>query len=76
MMRTAAGLHSHRAGLLAGKEGENLMPPQLLAIQNRSGCIGAVNLEYVLRQVQVDCANLSHRRLPQVVLLNTSTLAH
>jgi hypothetical protein len=35
-----------------------------------------VNLEHVLRQIQPDCANLSHGRLPQVVLFNTSTVAH
>jgi hypothetical protein len=34
-----------------------------------------MNLEHVLRQIHPDCANLTHGRLPQVVL-NTSTLAH
>ena len=52
------------------------MPPQLSAEQDRSRRIGAVNLEDTLRQIQPNCANLSHRRLPQVVLINTSTLAH
>jgi hypothetical protein len=30
----------------------------------------------ILRQIQPDCANLCHGRLPQVVHLNTSTVAH
>jgi uncharacterized membrane protein len=32
----AAGFHRYRAGRLAGKEGENLVPPQLLAEQDRA----------------------------------------
>jgi hypothetical protein len=39
------------AGLLAGKEGENLMPPQLLAEQHHARCIRSVDLEHVLRQI-------------------------
>jgi hypothetical protein len=35
-----------------------------------------VNLEHALRQIHPNRANLSHGRLPQVVLINTSTLAH
>jgi hypothetical protein len=76
VMRAAAGLHGHRAEPLTCQERENLMPLKLLAEQDRSGCISSVHLEHVLRQVQADCANLTHGRLPQVVLINASTLAH
>jgi hypothetical protein len=76
VMRAAAGLHGHRAGWLRREEREDLVPPQLPAKQHRSGCIGAVNLKHALRQIQPDCANFAHGRLPQVVLINTSTVAH
>jgi hypothetical protein len=72
----AAGLHRHHAGPLGREEGKNLVPPQLLAEQDCSRRIGAVHLEHALRQIHPDCANFSHGRLPQVVLINTSTVAH
>jgi hypothetical protein len=64
VVRAAAGLHRHRAGRLGGKESENLVPPQLLAEQNRAGGISSVNLEHALRQIHPNRANFSHGRLP------------
>jgi hypothetical protein len=49
--RTALGLHRHRAGRLAGKEGQNVVPPQLSAEQDCSRGIGSVNLKNALRQI-------------------------
>jgi hypothetical protein len=43
------------------------VPPQLLAEQDRAGCISSMNLKDTLRQIQTDFANLSYGRLPQVV---------
>ena len=76
VMSAAAGLHRHGAGRLGCEECEHLVPPQPLAEQDRARGIGTVHLKDMLRQIQTDCANLSHGRLPQVVLTNTSTLAH
>jgi hypothetical protein len=53
IVRAGASLHGHCAGRLGREEGENLMPPQLLAEQDRSKCIGAVHLEYAFRQIQI-----------------------
>jgi hypothetical protein len=36
VVRAGAGLHRHRAGWLGREEREDLVPPQLLAEQNRS----------------------------------------
>jgi hypothetical protein len=44
VVRAAAGLHRHRAARLGCKERENLVPPQLLTEQDRSRCIGAMDL--------------------------------
>ena len=64
VVRAGAGLHRHRAGWLGREEREDLVPPQLLAEQNRSRCIGSVSLEHAFRQIQTDRANFSHGRLP------------
>src|ERR671916_2707205 len=75
VVRAATSLHGHRAGWLRREERKDLVPPQLPAEQHRSRCIGTVNLEHALRQIHPNRANLSHGRLPQVVLINTSTVA-
>ena len=47
MMRAGAGLHRHEAGRLSSKEGQHLLPPQLLAEDRRTGSVRAVRLEDV-----------------------------
>jgi hypothetical protein len=75
VVRSATRLDRHDARRLPREELEHLGPRQPLAEHHTPGRVGAVGLEYVLRDVQPDRASLSHGRLPWWSL-NTSTLAH
>src|SRR4051794_17698226 len=57
---------------LARKEGQHLLAPKLLADDDGAGRARSVHLKHVLGQIQADGANLSHGRLPPVVLNNTT----
>jgi len=51
------------------------MTPELLAKQDGSSGINAVRMKDLLRDIQVDCANLIHGRLSFLCDPNSHTLA-
>src|ERR1700682_6682122 len=73
-MSPCARLHGDRTARLSREKLKQSTPPQLRAEPPRPRNTRPMHLEYVLRQIQADCPNLAHGRLPQVVF-NTSTLA-
>jgi hypothetical protein len=75
MMRAAARLECHHAGRLTGEKVEQFAPFELATENHRTALISAMRMKNVLGDIQTDCDNLRHGRLPQVVF-NTSTLAH
>jgi hypothetical protein len=65
MMGAAARLKRHHAGWLTGDEVEHLASRQLSAESHCAALVGAMRMKNVLGDIQTDCANLRHRRLPQ-----------
>ncbi len=54
VMRTGAGFHSNQTGRHIGKETANLLPSQGLSDHRIVSIINAVNLKYILRQIDPD----------------------
>jgi hypothetical protein len=72
---------SHRAVTGSACLGRERLMEQPVSSGNISSCETETHAtcrshEHALRQIHPDCANFSHGRLPQVVLINTSTVAH
>ncbi|NIJ21070.1 hypothetical protein FHS95_002762 [Sphingomonas naasensis] len=67
MMRAAACLQRHHASWLCGEEVEQLAATQLPAEHHRAALISATGMKNVLGDIQTDCGNFRHGRLPQVV---------
>jgi hypothetical protein len=75
MVGSATGLQRHNTRCLSREELEDLGPCQALAEYHPPARIGALGLDYLLRNVEPDRASLSHGRLLWW-LLDTSTSAH
>src|SRR5262252_4647463 len=64
VMGRGTGLDADQARLQAGKELQQLRPTDTLANNHRPSLVDAVSLEYRLRNIETDCDNLAHGRLP------------
>jgi hypothetical protein len=58
-----ASFHGHDARRKRGKEGQDLLAPQLLSKDHSAVLVGSMCLEYGLRQIKSNCANIFHGRL-------------
>src|SRR3954470_21233492 len=67
VVRGTTGLNSHGAWRKLREELLHRAAPKLATQHNGSRSINSVNLEHVLRQIQTNCANLAHGRLPCLV---------
>src|SRR3954470_11814439 len=76
VVRGTTSLNSHCAWRKLREELLHRATPKLATQHNGSRCINRVNLEHVLRQIQTNCANLAHGRLPCLVESTTTSLAH
>jgi hypothetical protein len=74
-VRPAAGFHRHQAPRLGRKELHQFPSGDFLPEHSAPRSIRSVRLKCLLRDVQADCANLRHGRLPQVVF-STPPLWH
>ena len=74
MVGAAAGLHADQARRQVGEERQQLASGQLLAQHRPALRVGTVHLEPGLCQVEPDCRNLRHGRLPLVVVLTPGTV--
>lgn len=75
MMRATARFERDHAGPVTGKKVEQLGSRQLATENHRTALVSAVRMKNVLGDIQTDCGNFRHGRLPQWCF-NTSTLAH
>jgi hypothetical protein len=75
VVTAGARLHRNGARRKRRKEWQQLLTAKFLPKQDRSLLIRPMKLERMLSEIQTNCGNLQHGRLPQVVF-NTSTLAH
>src|SRR5215472_15736974 len=64
VVRRRARLQANQTWRQLTEERQNLRTPKLLAQNRRSLCIDPVHLKNMLRQVQSDRSNLTHRWLP------------
>ena len=64
VVRRWTGFDTDQARLQLAKELQHLRPTDARADNHRAGLIDAVNLEYRLRNIETDCDNLAHGRLP------------
>lgn len=64
-MRAAARFERNHARRLTGEEVQQLAPRQLPTEHHRTALVGAVRMKNVLGDIQTDCDNLRHGRLPQ-----------
>jgi hypothetical protein len=71
MVRGCARLHANEARWQVGKEVENLCSADTLADHYRTVRINAVNLKDRLRNINTDCANLTHGRLSSMWFVST-----
>src|SRR3954462_10796063 len=67
VVRGTTGLNSHGAWRKLRAELLHRAAPKLATQHNGSRSINYVNLKHVLRQIQTNCANLAHGRLPCLV---------
>src|SRR3954451_4557170 len=67
VVRGTTGLNSHGAWRKLREELLHRAAPKLATQHNGSRSINSVNLKHVLRQIQTNCANLAHGRLPCLV---------
>src|SRR3954462_7024306 len=67
VVRGTTGLNSHSAWRKLREELLHRAAPKLATQHNGSRSINSVNLKHVLRQIQTNCANLAHGRLPCLV---------
>jgi hypothetical protein len=74
-MRSTTCLQRYRPIRLRCEEIQQLSSTDPLAEYRSTPLIRSVNVKDVLGDIQTDCDNFRHGRLPQAVL-NTSTLAH
>src|SRR3954466_6615888 len=75
VVRGTTGLNSHGAWRKLREELLHRAAPKLATQHNGSRSINSVNLKHVLRQIQTNCANLAHGRLP-CLEESTSTVWH
>src|SRR6201982_2620463 len=66
MMGTWAGFNANKARRQSRKQLQHLCAAHSLADHNRAIGIHAVNLKYRLRNIETNCANLAHGRLPSM----------
>src|SRR5262249_31368446 len=64
MMPRRTGFDADQARPQTAKELQHLRPTDALAKHYRSDLVDAVNLEHRLRNIETDCDNLAHGRLP------------
>src|SRR5947208_11477881 len=64
VVRGTTSLNSHGAWRKLREELLHRATPKLATQHNGSRSINSVNLKHVLRQIQTNCANLAHGRLP------------
>src|SRR5437868_8221410 len=64
VVRGTTSLNSHGAWRKLREELLHRATPKLATQHNGSPSINSVNLKHVLRQIQTNCANLAHGRLP------------
>src|SRR5204863_1237819 len=67
VVRGTTSLSSHGAWRKLREELLHRATPKLATQHNSSRSINSVNLKHVLRQIQTNCANLAHGRLPCLV---------
>src|SRR5437868_9787268 len=67
VVRGTTSLNSHGAWRKLREELLHRATPKLATQHNSSRSINSVNLKHVLRQIQTNCANLAHGRLPCLV---------
>src|SRR5882724_9302398 len=67
MVRATTGLNANRTWRKLCKEFLHRAAPKLAPQHNPARCINPVDLKHVLRQIQTNCANLVHGRLPCLV---------
>src|SRR5213082_3373458 len=67
VVRGTTSLNSHGAWRKLREELLHRATPKLATQHNGSRSINSVNLKHVLRQIQTNCANLAHGRLPCLV---------
>jgi hypothetical protein len=76
MMRCRTCLDADQTGRQGRKELQHLRATYALADDRRASTIYPVNLEYRLRNIETNRANLAHGRLPIVVCVDATTLWH
>jgi hypothetical protein len=76
MVRRGAGLHADEARRQSFEERHHLAAAKLLPDDNLLGRVDAVNLEYVLGEIQTDRGNLHVDGSPHVIRLRRTTLWH
>jgi hypothetical protein len=75
MVCARAGFNANKAGRQGREKLQPLRTANPLADHHRAISIRAVNLEYRLRNIETNCANLAHGRLPfNVVRFDATTL--
>jgi len=76
MMRRGAGFHADKARRQGLEELYQLAAAELLSDDDLLGRVDAVNLEYVLGDIQTDRGNLHVDGSPHVIRLRRTTLWH
>jgi hypothetical protein len=76
-VRRCARFHANEASWQFGKELKKLCSTNTLADHHRTIRIDAVNLKYRFRNIDTNCANFTHGRLPSMWLrFDATTLWH
>src|SRR5579863_5820958 len=75
-MRPSAGLHSDQARRQLLEKGQHVSPTQLATGDRTTVRLSAVNLKYLLGQIQTNGGNLFHGSAPCHVVVATTTLWH
>src|SRR5215475_14196167 len=76
MMRRGTGLYTNQAGRQRRKKLHHLCATKLLPDNDPLALVDAVDLEYVLRDIQTDRGNLHADGSPHVIRLRRTTLWH
>src|SRR5450759_5519227 len=76
MMRRGTGYHADEARCQGFEECHHLTAAKLLSDDDFLGRVDAVNLEYVLGEIQTDRGNLHVDGSPHVIRLRRTTLWH
>jgi hypothetical protein len=71
LVRRCARFHANEARRQIGKEIKNLRSTNTPADHHRAIRIDAVNLKYRLRNIDTNCANFAHGRLPSMWFVST-----